>query len=464
MKNKYIDLIETTFDWPQEEFRLEEDSLLFHGIPLMEVIKQYGTPLKITYLPKITEQIKKARRVFNVAMAKADYKGKYQYCYCTKSSHFSFVLEEVLKNDVHIETSSAFDLNIIDNLFNDKHLDKDKYIICNGFKRKQYVDNIIKLIHNGFENTIPILDNFGELRYYSHGLKKKVKIGIRIASEEEPRFEFYTSRLGIGYKDIVEFYNEQIRNNPKFELTMLHFFINTGINDNAYYWSELLKSVNVYVELKKICPTLSALNIGGGFPIKNSLNFDYDYDYMAEEIVSQIKQNCEANGIEEPDIFSEFGSFTVGESGAVIFSILDQKKQNDREAWNMIDSSFMTTLPDSWAINKRFIMLPVNNWLDEYERVFLGGLTCDSDDYYNSEMHANAIYIPKFRPGNPQYIGFFNTGAYQESLGGFGGLQHCLIPHPKHVVIDRDEITGELYTRLFAKEQSYKSMLKILGY
>jgi arginine decarboxylase len=43
-------------------------------------------------------------------------------------------------------------------------------------------------------------------------------------------------------------------------------------------------------------------------------------------------------------------------------------------------------------------------------------------------------------------------------------LQHCLIPHPKHVVIDKDEVTGELYTKLFAKEQSYKSMLKILGY
>jgi arginine decarboxylase len=464
MKNKYIDLIQTTFDWPQEEFQLDEDNLLFHGIPLMEIIKQYGTPLKISYVPKITEQIKKARRVFNVAMAKSDYKGKYQYCYCTKSSHFSFVLEEILKNDVHIETSSAFDLNIIENLFNSKLIDKDKYIICNGFKRKQYVDNIIKLIHNGFENTIPVIDNFGELKLFSHSLKKKIKIGIRIASEEEPRFEFYTSRLGIGYKDIIQFYMDQIHNNPKFELTMLHFFINTGISDNAYYWSELLKSVNVYVELKKLCPTLSALNIGGGFPIKNSLNFDYDYNYMAEEIVSQIKQSCESNGIAEPDIFTEFGTFTVGESGAVIYSILDQKKQNDREAWNMIDSSFMTTLPDSWAINKRFIMLPINNWFDEYERVFLGGLTCDSDDYYNSEMHANAIYIPKFRPGNPQYIGFFNTGAYQESLGGFGGLQHCLIPHPKHVVIDRDEITGEFYTKLFAKEQSFKSMLKILGY
>ena len=58
---------------------------------------------------------------------------------------------------------------------------------------------------------------------------------------------------------------------------------------------------------------------------------------------------------------------------------------------------------------------------------------------------------------------YFHMGAYQESLGGFGGIQHCLIPGPKLVVIDRDE-TGEWYTKLFAKEQSYKSMLKILGY
>jgi arginine decarboxylase len=64
---------------------------------------------------------------------------------------------------------------------------------------------------------------------------------------------------------------------------------------------------------------------------------------------------------------------------------------------------------------------------------------------------------------DPLYIGFFHTGAYQESLGGYGGIQHCLIPAPKHVIIDRDE-EGEIVTRLFAKEQSAKSMMKILGY
>ena len=130
-------------------------------------------------------------------------------------------------------------------------------------------------------------------------------------------------------------------------------------------------------------------------------------------------------------------SFTVSDSGATFFSIVHQKKQNEKERWNMIDGSFMTTLPDTWAISKRFIMLPVNNWNDEYERVFLGGMTCDSDDYYNSEQHINAIYLPKFQEDRKQYIGYFNTGAYQDTLGGFGGIQHCLIPKPKHVLIDR---------------------------
>lgn len=467
MRTKYQDLIEQTFEWPQQEFSTEDSELLWHDIPVMEIIKQYGTPLKVTYLPKISEHIQKSKRMFNVAMAKVDYQGDYHFCYCTKSSHFQFVLEEALKNDIHLETSSAFDINLIETLEEEGRITKDQFIVCNGYKRAQYTENIARLINNGWTSVIPVLDNREELDLLMEQVNPEnahpVQVGIRIAAEEEPKFEFYTSRLGIGYKEVVPMYKNYIQNIPNVELKMLHFFINTGINDTAYYWNELNKAVRVYIQLKKICPTLDSLNIGGGFPIKNSLSYAYDYEYMAEEIISQIKQICKAEGIEEPHIFTEFGSYTVGESGATFYSILGEKKQNDREKWFMIDSSFMTTLPDAWAINKRFIMLAINNWDHDYERVLLGGLTCDSDDYYNSEQHSNAIFLPKIKNDTPQYIGFFNTGAYQESIAGYGGLQHCLIPAPKHVVISVDA-NGDWNTRLFAKEQSYKSMLKILGY
>lgn len=465
MKNTYQDLIEQTFNFPQEGFRIVENELYFHDIPLMDIIKQYGTPLKITYLPKITSQIQRAKKIFQVAMAKADYKGSYTYCYCTKSSHFSYVLDEVLKNDAHIETSSAFDIQIVKDLYKSKKINKEIQIICNGFKRPLYKQYVTELINEGFQNVVPVLDNMDEIDYYRKHVKNKCKLGIRIASEEEPTFEFYTSRLGIRYKDITDFYKEKIQNNPKFELKMLHFFINTGIKDSIYYWSELAKCLNVYLELKKICPQLDSLNIGGGLPIKTSLGFEFDYEYIIEEVISQIKSFCKQNKIKEPNIYTEFGSFTVAESGATLYSVINRKQQNDRELWYMIDSSFITTLPDTWGINQRFIMLAVNKWDKEYQRVNLGGLTCDSLDYYNAEAHANHIFLPKVEDNEkePLYIGFFHTGAYQESLAGYGGIQHCLIPAPKHVLIDRDE-DGEIVTKLFAKEQSYKSMLKTLGY
>ncbi|MFO8067354.1 MAG: arginine decarboxylase [Bacteroidales bacterium] len=465
MKNKYIDLIEQTFEFPQEEFKVVDNELFFHDICLMDIIKQYGTPIKISYLPKISQQIQKAKRMFHVAMSKVDYNGEYYYCYCTKSSHFSFILEEALKNDIHLETSSAFDTYIIEELFTAGLIDKNTYIVCNGFKRPLYTQRICELINAGYENTTPVIDNKTEIDIYDELIEsgKKCRLGIRIASEEEPMFEFYTSRLGVRYNDIIPYYKAKIKNNKKFSLKMLHFFINTGIKDNAYYWNELSKCVNVYCELKKICPELDSLNIGGGFPIKNTLGFEYDYEYICEEIISQIKKICIQHNVQEPNIFTEFGAFTVGESGAVLYSIIDQKQQNDRELWNMIDSSFMTTLPDIWASKQKFILLAVNNWDSEYERVNLGGLTCDSQDYYNSEAHANAIFLPKIKRDVPQYIGMFHTGAYQESLGGFGGIQHCLIPSPKLIVIDRDE-EGDYSTKLFAKEQSYKSMLKTLGF
>ena len=110
---------------------------------------------------------------------------------------------------------------------------------------------------------------------------------------------------------------------------MLHFFVDSGIKDNLYYWGEFRKALKLFAELKKICPTLDSINLGGGLPIRNNLGFEYDYKYMISELITNIKEVCVEEGIEEPDIYTEFGKYTVGESGAIIFSVLEQKQQND---------------------------------------------------------------------------------------------------------------------------------------
>jgi len=465
MNNTYTDLVNQTFEFPQEGFEVNDNYLEFNGLNIKALIDKYGTPFKLTYLPKIGMQVNKAKKMFQDAIKKNRYDGNYFYCYCTKSSHFSFIMEETLKQGVHIETSFAYDIDIVNKLYERKKINKETFIICNGYKTKAYTRAISRLANSGFKNVIPVLDNKEELEEYQKHIRTKepVKLGLRIAAEEEPTFDFYTSRLGIRSRDILEFYVDKLKGNEKFELKMLHFFMNKGIKDDIYYWSQFNRVLNLYCQLKKICPELDSINIGGGFPIKHSLGFDYDYNYIVNEIVATIKSVCKKNKVPVPDIYTEFGSYTVGESGAVIYSVIGEKMQNDRENWYMIDSSFITTLPDTWGIGEKFLMLPINKWDQEYQEVHLGGLTCDGYDFYTSEEHINAVFLPKLSNGEPLYIGFFHTGAYQDQLSGYGGIKHCLIPSPKHVIVGYDK-NGQLKDWLYAKEQTAQSMLKILGY
>jgi arginine decarboxylase len=72
--------------------------------------------------------------------------------------------------------------------------------------------------------------------------------------------------------------------------------------------------------------------------------------------------------------------------------------------------------------------------------------------------------MPKFDKNDERlFLGFFNTGAYQDALSGYGGIKHCLIPSPKRILIDKDA-DGNLIDWCEAEEQDAASMLKILGY
>ncbi len=467
MKNTYFDLIEQSYYFPQEGFDLQDGYLTFYGVSLKYLIKKYGTPFRLIYLPRIGDQIKKSRNLFNRAIKANGYKGNYHFCYCTKCCHFHHVVSAALKHRVNLETSSSFDIDLVEKLYLKGQVDKSTILVHNGYKSEEYLNKILKMQRDGYKNSIIVLDSPNELeRLESVVGDQVVDIGLRMAVDEEPQSAYYTSRLGIRSNKMSTFFREKIKNNPSVNLKMLHFFVDSGIKDSLYYWGEFQKALKLYIELKKQCPSLDSFNLGGGFPIRNHLGFEYDYEYMIREIVMNIKSACDAENIPEPHIFTEFGKYTVGESGAIIFQVVEQKQQNDTELWYIVDNSLMNTIPDAWSIHEKFILLPVNKWNNEYTRVNIGGISCDHSDYYNSEDLNQQIMLPKFdmkKEKEPLYLGFFHTGAYQDSISGYGGIKHCLIPSPKHVVIDRDE-TGNFVDYVFRNEQSVDHMLDILGY
>ena len=466
MKKSYQELISQNFQFPQKEFELKNNFLSFHQIPLKQLINKYGTPLRLIYLPDISHKIKQANTWFDKAIKQHRYSGSYQYCYCTKCNHYHHVLAEALKENINLETSSSFDIDIILSLYHQQKINNSITIVHNGYKTDDYLKKIIELQALGFKNSIVILDSINELKRLKKWSKsRKVKIGLRMAIEEESKSTFNTSRLGIQANLMLDFYYQHIHSNPDFKLKMIHFFVDSGIKDSLYYWGEFQKALNIYIEIKKHSKQLDSFNIGGGFPIQNQLKFNYDYEAIIDKIILKIKLSCNSENIKEPDIYTEFGKYTVGESSAIIFEVLEQKKQNDTENWYIIDNSLLNTIPDAWYLHEKFILLPINKWESEYQKVNIGGISCDQSDYYNSEDFNQEILLPKFndKDKEPLYIGFFHTGAYQDAVSGYGGAKHCLIPSPKQIIIDKDK-DGNLIDFVFSNEQKTSEVFKILGY
>jgi arginine decarboxylase len=459
----YLGYVQSSYAYLKPEFDIQNNELYFNGINTLELVQKFGTPLKITYLPKISDKINQVLGWFSSSISANSYKGKYHYCYCTKSSHFQFVLAQALKSRIGLETSSSYDVDIIKNLHSKNQISKEIDIICNGYKTKAYLENIVSLIELGFTDVINIFDSETEMKLFGEAVKTPINYGIRVKVQEKSIENAHESRFGINNDDIVPFVNKHLATNSNLSFKMLHFFVKTeGTRDSELFWNQLDLALETYCKLSRIFPTLDSLDIGGGLPAKFDLNKSIDHNDFVNKLLSRIKTKCNREGVREPDLFSEFGSFTVAEAGATFFEVIDQKHQRP-DTWNIINGSFITSLPDIWGVGQKFPLLALNGYSENIEKVILGGITCDSDDYYKTGKNNEDIYLPSYSMTKPLYIGFFHTGAYQESVGGFGGIQHCILPTPKHIVIDKNQ-DGELEYKEFTSEQSSEQVLRILGY
>lgn len=89
--------------------------------------------------------------------------------------------------------------------------------------------------------------------------------------------------------------------------------------------------------------------------------------------------------------------------------------------------SLFQSLPDSWAIDQLFPVLPLTR-LDERPdtRAVLADITCDSDgkiERFIGEPEAReTLDLHQLRPGEPYHLGVFLVGAYQETLGDLHNL------------------------------------------
>lgn len=115
--------------------------------------------------------------------------------------------------------------------------------------------------------------------------------------------------------------------------------------------------------------------------------------------------------------------------------------------------SLFQSLPDSWAIDQVFPVMPIHRLLEKPDcPAIIADLTCDADgkltSFYGEDGPSNTIALHPLKSDEEYYLGVFLVGAYQETLGDLHNLFGDT--HVVSIVIDEkgefdiiDEIHGD---------------------
>jgi len=126
--------------------------------------------------------------------------------------------------------------------------------------------------------------------------------------------------------------------------------------------------------------------------------------------------------------------------------------------------SVFQSLPDSWAIDQLFPIMPIHR-LDEAptRRGVLADITCDSDgkiDRFVSHREVKrALELHELRKGEEYYLAAFLVGAYQETLGDLHNLFGDT--HVVHIRLDED---GQWAIEEIVKGDTANKVLEYMEY
>lgn len=421
------------------------------------------SPMEIVYLPKIGEKIAGMREIFAAVKEEVGYEGEFYYAYASKANAAEEVIRTTLAAGAHHEMSSTVDVTIAELMIARGLLKPEKMIVANGFKAagSDYAAKLIQL-KDKHDNLIPVIEDLGEISpFLTSG--KQFEVGLRFKcyspDPEEIKNSTVESRFGLDEEGLWKAAG-YIGAAPGLTLKMFHAMVGGQITDRESFVARLEPTLELYAQMKRRYPSLSIFNFGGGMPAAMTLDFEFDYADFWRMLLTKTQEICATYQIEVPNIMGEFGRYTTSEHGAHLFKIITVKDNNSAYPWYIINGSIMSSFPDSWALSEHFIVLPLNHLDQPFQRVKLGGITCDSDDVYPPKKSETPLFLPV--ETEELYVGFFSVGAYQEMLGGVKGSKHCVLPEANELLIDQD--TEGNYQFELLSGQTTADVLRNLGY
>ena len=310
------------------------------GVDLMSVIDEVkaqglGMPVLIRFQDIIRHRVVALNEAFRKTIQEFGYKGVYRGVYPIKVNQMSEVVEEIIDAgrpyDFGLEAGSKAELTAVVAM----NLSPKSLVIVNGYKDYAVIKTALLGIKMG-KQVILVVEKLSEL-YQIIGISREMSvtpmIGIRtkLSTRGSGRWESSGgefAKFGLTTPELLHAVNVLKKEGLQDCFKLLHFHIGSQVTNIRVIKDAVKEATRIYAKLRKMGLKLEYLDVGGGLGVDydgSRTSFDSSINYSLQEyvgaVVYSIKEVCEAEEVDEPNIVSESGRALVAHHSVLLVNV-----------------------------------------------------------------------------------------------------------------------------------------------
>ncbi|MDQ3313618.1 MAG: biosynthetic arginine decarboxylase [Verrucomicrobiota bacterium] len=317
------------------------------SIDILEVVQEarergLGFPLVIRFQDLLRHRVQSVNRAFQSAMNEFGYLNHYRGVFPIKVNQLREVIEEIVDagQEFHFGLEAGSKPELIAALA--MHKDLESLIICNGYKDRAYVRSAMMGRRLG-KSIIIVVEKIEELQQTVRIAKEmgvEPHIGIRVRLHSKGSGKWTTSggedaKFGLDTANLVAASELLKKEGLSHCLKLVHFHVGSQVPDISTIKRAVREAARYYAKLAKLGHALGYLDVGGGLGVDydgSRTSFDSSTNYSLQEYANDVVWNimdvCDSEGVAHPAIVSEGGRAIVAHHSVLVVEAFGSIEKN----------------------------------------------------------------------------------------------------------------------------------------
>src|SRR3989440_3197839 len=307
------------------------------AIDIMAVVNEarsrgLGFPLVLRFQDLLRHRVEAVNCAFQSSIEEFGYKNHYRGVFPIKVNQLREVIEEIVDagQDVHCGLEAGSKPELVAALA--MHKDPESLIICNGYKDRAFIRIALLGCKLG-KSTVIVVEKLEELEQTIRaskevGVEPFIGIRVRLHSKGSGRWSpsaGENAKFGLDTASLVAASEMLKAAGLGHCLKLVHFHVGSQVPDISTIKRAVREAARYYAKIAKLGHQLGYLDVGGGLGVDydgSRSDFDSSANYSLQEYANDVVWNimdvCDSEGVSHPAIVSEGGRAIVAHHSVLV--------------------------------------------------------------------------------------------------------------------------------------------------